>query len=80
MAEIDSRASTASRCEVADGESMMRLSDADRQAAVRLLYEAVADGRVDLAEFEFRVQAAYAAPTRGDLQPLTLDLAMPEDA
>jgi hypothetical protein len=32
------------------------------------------DGRLTIVEFDERVQAAYAARTRGDLEDLTEDL------
>jgi Domain of unknown function (DUF1707)/Cell wall-active antibiotics response 4TMS YvqF len=61
----------------ADGEtpaSGLRISDADRQAAVELLKNASAEGRITLAEYDERVTAAYAAKYYGDLEPLLADL------
>lgn len=52
----------------------LRVSDAERQAVARRLERAVRDGRLTLAEFDQRLQAAYAARTRGDLADLTEDL------
>jgi hypothetical protein len=54
--------------------SNMRASDADREAVVEILRDAVAHGRLDFAEFDERAARAYAARTFGDLQPLTSDL------
>jgi Domain of unknown function (DUF1707) len=41
----------------------LRASDADRERAVALLRRRHADGRLDLEEFEQRVDKAYAART-----------------
>jgi hypothetical protein len=51
-----------------------RIADADRQAMVERLRTHYADGRLDLAEFEERVAAAWAARTRRELEPLASDL------
>jgi len=53
----------------------LRIADADRDAAAELLREAVAVGRLELAELDDRLAAVYAAKTRDDLDPLTADLA-----
>jgi hypothetical protein len=52
----------------------LRVSDAERQAVARRLERALRDGRLTVAEFDERVQAAYAATTRGELDDLTHDL------
>ena len=52
----------------------VRLSDAERQAVVQRLERAVRDGRLTIVEFDERVQAVYAARTRGDVAGLTEDL------
>lgn len=52
----------------------MRVSDADRSTVVRRLERALREGRIDLAEFDERVAAAYAARVRRDLDVLTADL------
>jgi hypothetical protein len=52
----------------------LRVSDADRQAVARRLVRAMRDGRLTVVEFDERVQAAYAARTRGELDDLTEDL------
>lgn len=51
-----------------------RVSDAERQAVARRLERALQDGRLAIVEFDERVQAAYAARTRGELEDLTEDL------
>lgn len=52
----------------------MRASDAERERIAEILRDAVAEGRLDMVEFEQRLEAAYAARTRGELTPLVRDL------
>ena len=52
----------------------LRASDADRDRVIELLRAAVADGRLDQAEFDERLDAALAARTIEALAPLTADL------
>jgi hypothetical protein len=52
----------------------MRIGNAEREAAVRVLGEHYAAGRLDAAEYEERTTAAYAARTAADLAPLFNDL------
>ena len=52
----------------------LRASDADRNRVIELLRAAVADGRLDQAEFNERLDAALAARTIDALAPLTADL------
>jgi hypothetical protein len=52
----------------------LRASDADRDRVIELLRAAVADGRLDSAEFDERLDAALAARTIDALAPLTADL------
>jgi hypothetical protein len=53
---------------------VVRASDADREAIVTRLQSAVGEGRINLDEFGQRADAAYAAVTRADLDPLVADL------
>jgi len=53
---------------------VLRASDADRDRVIELLRAAVADGRLDPAEFDERVDAALAARTIDALALLTADL------
>jgi hypothetical protein len=53
----------------------LRAADADRDRVIEMLGEALADGRLSLAEHGERVQAALEARTLGDLTALTSDLA-----
>ena len=55
----------------------MRAGHADREQVVTRLNTAFAEGRLDVAELEERVSAAYAARTLGELVPLTADLPGP---
>ena len=52
----------------------LRASDADRDRVIEVLRAAVADGRLDPAEFDQRLDAALAARTIDALAPLTADL------
>ncbi|WP_248961604.1 DUF1707 SHOCT-like domain-containing protein [Sphaerisporangium perillae] len=55
----------------------LRASDDDRERVVAVLRDAVADGRLTLAEHEERVERVYGARTLGELAALTTDL-LPE--
>lgn len=54
-----------------------RIGDADRDRAVELLREHLAQGRLDQLEFDDRLGAALSARTAADLDPLFLDLPGP---
>jgi hypothetical protein len=56
----------------------VRVSDAERDAAVEQLSAATGDGRLTLEEFSQRMELATAARTRADLDRLVTDL--PADA
>ncbi|KAF4408830.1 DUF1707 SHOCT-like domain-containing protein [Streptomyces lycii] len=55
----------------------LRASDADRERVVEVLREALAEGRLDMDEFDQRLDAAYTSRTYGELEPLTRDLPVP---
>lgn len=55
-------------------ENELRASDRERDAVVALLGDHLAEGRLELAEFEERSTRAGAARTRGELTVLTEDL------
>ncbi|MEV7685891.1 DUF1707 domain-containing protein [Streptomyces bungoensis] len=57
-----------------DASPDLRASDADRERVAEVLREAVAEGRLDMAEFEERLDATYRARTYGELAPITRDL------
>lgn len=52
----------------------MRVSDAEREVATERLRVAAGDGRLGLDELEERIEAAYAAKTYAELEPVTRDL------
>jgi hypothetical protein len=52
----------------------MRVSDAEREAAAAELREHFASGRLDQDELNERLDRAFAAKTRGDLNALFTDL------
>ncbi len=52
----------------------LRASDADREQVAEILRDALAEGRLDMEEFEERLDATYKARTYGDLAPITRDL------
>jgi hypothetical protein len=58
----------------------LRAGDAEREATVTRLQTAVGEGRIDLDEFGQRVEAAYAATTRAELERLLADLPAPATA
>jgi hypothetical protein len=58
-------------------EARLRVGDAERFEAATALGEHFAAGRLDQAEYDARVQAAYAGRTRADLQALFTDLPEP---
>jgi hypothetical protein len=55
----------------------MRASDAERERIAEVLRDAVAEGRLDMEEFEERLDAAYKARTHAQLEPLVRDLPVP---
>ena len=52
----------------------LRLSDAERQAAVEQLGEQFAVGRLTREEYDERSDAVWSAKTQGDLSPIFADL------
>ncbi|GAA2806919.1 DUF1707 SHOCT-like domain-containing protein [Saccharopolyspora taberi] len=54
--------------------SNIRASDAERTEVAQRLTDAVGDGRLTLVEYTQRVDAAYQAVTRGELDALVADL------
>lgn len=55
----------------------LRAADVDREWIAEQLRVAHAEGRLDLTEFDQRVQRVWAARTYGELVPLTADLPVP---
>lgn len=52
----------------------MRAADTDREAVAARLRTALDEGRIDLHEYDERLQRTYAAKTYGDLNGLLADL------
>jgi Domain of unknown function (DUF1707) len=52
----------------------MRAADSDRERVAEQLRAAHTEGRLDLTEYDQRVQQAWAARTYGELDVLTVDL------
>ncbi|MFD6678378.1 DUF1707 SHOCT-like domain-containing protein [Micromonospora parva] len=57
-----------------DGRDGMRAADSDRAAVADRLRVALEEGRLDLHEYDERLQRAYAARTYADLKVLLADL------
>ncbi|HLL33460.1 DUF1707 domain-containing protein [Streptomyces sp.] len=57
-----------------DDAPELRASDADRERVAEVLRDALAEGRLDMTEFEERLDATYQARTYGELAPITRDL------
>ncbi|MEV5983457.1 DUF1707 domain-containing protein [Streptomyces sp. NPDC052051] len=58
----------------ANSAQELRASDADRERVAEVLRDALAEGRLDMEEFEERLDATYRARTYGQLAPITQDL------
>ena len=56
------------------GREQMRAADADRQRVADQLQAALGEGRLELTEYDERLQEAYTARTYGDLDRLLADL------
>jgi hypothetical protein len=52
----------------------VRIGDAERELVAQQLHVHVGSGRLDLAEFERRIDAVYGARTRGELAAVLADL------
>jgi hypothetical protein len=55
-------------------DAHLRMSDRDRERVVTRLNEAVAEGRLDIGEFEERLDGVLAAKTFGEVEPFVADL------
>jgi hypothetical protein len=58
-------------------DPQLRIGNTEREAVVEQLSAALADGRLELVEYDDRVRQVYAAKTGADLVPLTADLPAP---
>ena len=75
---LDRAAGPAYPAEVTDPDATLRVSDAERDATLRVLGDHAAVGRLTLDELEERSGRALAAKTRGELATLVSDL--PQEA
>jgi hypothetical protein len=55
-------------------DANLRMSDRDRERVVARLNDAVAEGRLDIGEFEERLDGVLAAKTFGEIEPFVADL------
>src|SRR3954466_8622699 len=60
-----------------DGTPELRVSDADRERVAEHLRDAAGEGRLTVDELDERLDLAFAARTRSDLELLTADLPAP---
>lgn len=58
----------------------LRIGTVERESAVKILSDHMAEGRLSLEEYEERMSAALEAKTRGDLRVLFTDLPAPYPA
>jgi hypothetical protein len=65
---------------VAERHEELRAADADRAKVADRLRVALEEGRLNLTEYDERLQQAYAAKTYGDLDPILADLPGPAAA
>ncbi|MEV0179591.1 DUF1707 domain-containing protein [Streptomyces sp. NPDC050625] len=63
-----------------DDAPELRASDADRERVAEVLRDALAEGRLDMEEFEERLEETYKARTYRELAPITRDLPGPDVA
>ncbi len=59
---------------MAEKRDELRAADADRQGVAQRLREALDEGRLDLGEYDERLQRTYAAKTYGELDQVVADL------
>lgn len=63
---------------LAGRDSHLRAADADRERVAEQLQSSHVEGRLDLGEFQQRLERCYAARTFGELDVLVSDLPRPE--
>jgi hypothetical protein len=57
-----------------DSHADMRVGDSERETTANRIREAHAEGRLDVEEFQQRLDGCYAAKTAGELRALVADL------
>lgn len=68
---------TGQNVRMGDEQPPQRIGDAERDRATEFLREHLAQGRLDQAEFDERLEAALSAKVESDLDPLFQDLPAP---
>jgi DUF1707 SHOCT-like domain len=63
---------------IATRDPDLRAADADRERTAERLRTSHAEGRLDLAEFQQRLDSCYVAKTLGELDELVSDLPRPD--
>jgi hypothetical protein len=63
-----------------DGTPELRVSDADREQVAEVLRRAAGEGRLTVDELDERLDSAFAARTRADLERLVADLPVAAEA
>lgn len=59
---------------IRSNNAVMRVSDSERDATIRVLHDGHADGRIGPATFEERVELALTAKSAAELRDLTVDV------
>ncbi|HLY50528.1 MAG TPA: DUF1707 domain-containing protein [Solirubrobacteraceae bacterium] len=65
---------------ISGNDPNIRASDADRERVAERLRKGHAEGRLDMTEFQDRLESCYEAKTLGQLRELVRDLPRPEIA
>jgi hypothetical protein len=65
---------------IAGRDLNIRAADADRERAAERLRKSHAEGRLDMDEFQQRLERCYAAKTLGELRELVRDLPREDEA
>ena len=60
-------------------ESLVRVSDVDRNDAVNRIQQAMATGHIGFEEIDERFEKAYSAKTHGELDVVLADLPVPDN-
>ena len=64
---------------IAGRDPNLRASDAERERAAERLRQSHAEGRLDMDEFQQRLERCYQAKTLGELSELVRDLPRPDE-
>lgn len=80
MSDADGQSQPAPPADGVRAADELRAADVDREATAERLRSAVAEGRIDLAELDERLEQVYRARTYGELRAVTADLPAPTAA